>query len=105
MCPATPPTMAPLMHPLASADENEASASKQAEAKIAFMVVLPGQEGPTGQVAGERPVPSRSDATFRDLFVRRIPNYAHRRPDESDVDGIPRRPRSRAKLRPARRKC
>src|SRR5689334_24892906 len=40
MCPATPPTMAPLMHPFASAGETEAIASTQAEARIHFMIVL-----------------------------------------------------------------
>jgi hypothetical protein len=40
MWPATPPTMAPLMQPLASAGEIEASASRQTDAKIVFMAAL-----------------------------------------------------------------
>jgi hypothetical protein len=38
--PATPPTIAPLMHPLASAGDAKASADRQAVAKIVFMVLL-----------------------------------------------------------------
>jgi hypothetical protein len=49
MWPATPPTMAPLMHPLASAGEIEASAKTHATARPALMVLSEFQVGPADQ--------------------------------------------------------
>jgi hypothetical protein len=83
------------MHPLASADEIEESASsKQMGAKIAFMVVLPGQDGPTGQVGIAPLVPSHGvfccvaaveiEADMQEYFSGKLVVCdAHRTVDES----------------------